>query len=152
MRLVAMEEAAILDMLWTLLLSGIELPGAATLAARNELIFLAQKALAPRAFDRVLSLLGERAMELAGPVITRYPEPCYVDPAKATEAEVMADSHLCEGSGALWSAMRETVRSLEFQPDADCQWLQHSVWIVQQRRPGGSCQGHSWTYGSQQTA
>ena len=57
-------------------------------------------------------------MELAGPVITRYPEPCYVDPKQATEAEVIADSHLCEGSGALWSAMRETVRSLEFQPDA----------------------------------
>ena len=118
MRLVAMEEAAILDMLWTLLPSGIELPGAATLATRNELIFLAQKALAPRALERVLSLLDELAMELAGPVSTRYPEPCYVDPTKATEAEVIADSHLCEGSGALWSAMRETVRSLEFQPDA----------------------------------
>ena len=118
MRLVAMEEAAILDMLWTLLPSGLELPGAATLATRNELIFLAQQALAPRAFERILSLLDELNMELAGPVITRYPEPCYVDPKQATEAEVIADSHLCEGSGALWSAVRETVRSLEFQPDA----------------------------------
>ena len=80
MRLVAMEEAAILDMLWTLLPSGLELPGAATLATRNELIYLAQQALAPRAFERILSLLDELNMELAGPVITRYPEPCYVDP------------------------------------------------------------------------
>ena len=118
MRLVAMEEAAILDMLWTLLPPGIELPGAATLATRNELIFLAQKALAPRASERMKYLLDELAVELAGPVITRYPEPCYVDPATATEAEAIADSHLCEGSGALWSAIRETVRSLEFQADA----------------------------------
>ena len=110
-----MEEAAILDMLWTLLPPDTPLPPAITFATRNEFVFLAQTALAPPAFDRVRQLLEK--FELDGSAIIRHPEPCYVDLLKSTEAEAIADSHLCEGAGALWSALRETVRSLEFQQD-----------------------------------
>eukprot|EP00439_Symbiodinium_sp_Y106_P003818 s8602_g1.t1 len=110
-----MEEAAILDMLWTLLPPDTPLPPAITFATRNEFVFLAQTALAPPAFDRVRQLLDK--FELDGSAIIRHPEPCYVDLLKSTEAEAIADSHLCEGAGALWSALRETVRSLEFQQD-----------------------------------
>ena len=56
-------------------------------------------------------------MELTGATNVHYPEPYYVDPQSSTEAEAIADAHLCEGTGSLWSAVRETVRSLPFQAD-----------------------------------
>ena len=53
MTLVAKEEAAILDMLWTLLPPEVPLPPATTFATRNELVCLAQSALTPTAFERM---------------------------------------------------------------------------------------------------
>ena len=118
MKLVAMEEAAILDMLWTLLPPEIQLPPLQqSPLPKHELVCLAQSALTPPAFERMLQLLDDLAVELTGATNVHYPEPFYVDPQRSTEAEAIADSHLCEATGSLWSAARETVRSLPFQAD-----------------------------------
>ncbi|CAE7824138.1 unnamed protein product, partial [Symbiodinium necroappetens] len=112
------QEAAILQALWGLLPLGTFLKPAVTLATRNELVYLAQTSLTTDAFEQLLQLLDKIAVEDDSCAIVSYPEPCYVNACESTSAEKTADRHLREGSGSLWVAVRETVRELDFQPDA----------------------------------
>ena len=118
MQLAARNEAAILQALWHLLPLGTHLQPAVTLATRNELVYLAQTSLTTAAFEQLLQLLDKLEAEETGNVIISYPEPRYVNACDSTPAEKTADRHLREGSGSLWVAVRETVRELEYLPDA----------------------------------
>ena len=46
-----------------------------------------------------------------------FPLPCLRAVDVVTEAEALAESFLQEGSGSLWSAVREVVRCLPFEDD-----------------------------------
>eukprot|EP00439_Symbiodinium_sp_Y106_P038374 s5198_g4.t1 len=117
MRLVALEESVILEVIRDLMPGNCQLPAAISLATRNELVTIAQAALRPGAFERLMRVLAEVDATLSGTVIIRYPEPVYVNTCRSMEAEAIADSHLLEGAGSLWSAVREVVRSLTFEAD-----------------------------------
>ncbi|CAE7246966.1 hypothetical protein AK812_SmicGene25362 [Symbiodinium microadriaticum] len=118
MQLAASEEAAILQALWRLLPLGTYLQPAVSLATRNELMYLAQTSLTTDAFEQMLQLLDKLEVEATGSTIIGYPGPSYVNACESTPAEKTADRHLREGSRSLWVAVRETVRELEYQPDA----------------------------------
>ena len=88
-----------------------------TLLTRNEIIALARELLLQDDWVSFCAYVDELARSVQQDCIIGFPSPSYVELAQVPEAEKLAEQFLQEGSGSLWSAVREATRCLHFEDD-----------------------------------
>lgn len=113
---VALEEHLLLEALRGLYNGSTPLPSAITMASRNDIIDLActwlssyEKQLFTR-YATEISCLSHRCM-------VDFPPPPVLACHPSSPAEDRANAYLSEGSGSLWTAVRETVSLLRYTSD-----------------------------------
>ena len=94
-----------------------DLPPALTMASRNDLVHTAMQALHGDARDHFLRYADSLASAIQGSIDVPFPPMPRQCPADPSIAERRAMNYLSEGSGSLWTAVRETVAMLQFSPD-----------------------------------
>ena len=88
-----------------------------TLLTRNEIIAMARELMLPDDWASFCAYVDEIARSAQRECIIGFPAPRYVALTQMPEAETLAEHFLQEGSGSLWSAVREVTRCLQFEDD-----------------------------------
>ena len=88
-----------------------------TLLTRNEIFRFARELLEGESWQSFCEFACQLSQSLGHDGIIAFPPPCMRALDVVTEAEALAESFLQEGSGSLWSAVREVVRCLPFEDD-----------------------------------
>ena len=118
MYLVALEEHLLIHALRALLpADGMACPPDLALAARNDIVVTAQALLDAEALPKFLSYADKLTMHLQGETRVSFPPLPRAAVATSTSAEACAVAHLQEGSGALWTAIRQVALLLPFRDD-----------------------------------
>ncbi|CAE7522252.1 unnamed protein product, partial [Symbiodinium necroappetens] len=87
------------------------------LAARNDIVAIAQDLLSDAALPVFLRYADELAHHLQGETRVTFPPLPRAATESSTPAEACAEAHLLEGSGALWTAIRQVATLLPFRDD-----------------------------------
>ncbi|CAE7575581.1 unnamed protein product [Symbiodinium necroappetens] len=118
MYLVALEEHLLIQALRALLpVDGKPCPPNLALAARNDIVAIAQDLLSGEALPTFLRYADELALHLQGETRVMFPPLPRAAAESGTPAEACAEAHLLEGSGALWAAIRQVATLLPFRDD-----------------------------------
>ena len=90
-----------------------------TLLTRNEIIAMARELMLPGDWTSFCAYIyvDEIARSAQRDSIIGFPAPSYMALTNMPEAETLAEHFLQEGSGSLWSAVREVTRCLQFEED-----------------------------------
>ncbi|CAE7363353.1 unnamed protein product [Symbiodinium sp. KB8] len=116
MQVVANEELALLQKLRSLTPHHRQHPSL-TLLTRNEIFRMARELLDGESWRSFCEFAFQLSQSSGHDGIIAFPLPCLRAVDAVTEAEALAESFLQEGSGFLWSAVREVVRCLPFEDD-----------------------------------
>ena len=118
MYLVALEEHLLIQALRALLpADGKTCPPSLALAARNDIVAIAQALLNDDALSTFLRYADELTLHLLGETRVMFPPQPRAATESGTPAEACAEAHLLEGSGALWTAIRQVATLLPFRDD-----------------------------------
>ena len=118
MYLVALEEHLLIQALRALLpADGQSCPPHLALAARNDIVAIAQDLLSSEALPAFLRYADELALHLQGETRVMFPPLPRAASESGTPAEACAEAYLLEGSGALWAAIRQVATLLPFRDD-----------------------------------
>ncbi|CAE7936202.1 unnamed protein product, partial [Symbiodinium necroappetens] len=85
---------------------------------RNEILQEAREVLTEDDLMQYVVFADRLARTLDGESLVAFPPPHYGATQPISEAEALAVQFLQEGSGSLWTAIREVARSLAFEEDA----------------------------------
>ena len=111
MQVVANEEMALLQKLRSLTPHHRQHPSL-TLLTRNEIFRMARELLDGESWRSFCEFAFQLSQRSGHDGIIAFPLPCLRAVDAVTDAEALAESFLQEGSGSLWSAVREVVRCL----------------------------------------
>ena len=118
MSVVAEEEFMLLLHLRSLVGLSKPLRPALSFLTRNEILQEAQEVLTEDTLQQYVVFADRLARTLDGESLIDFPPPHYGATKPISEAEALAVQFLQEGSGSLWTAIREVARSLDFEEDA----------------------------------
>ncbi|OLP81343.1 hypothetical protein AK812_SmicGene38125 [Symbiodinium microadriaticum] len=116
MQVVANEELVLLQKLRSLTPQHRQHPSL-TLLTRNEIFKMARELLDGESWGSFCEFAFQLSQSSGHDGIIAFPLPCLHAVDAVTDAEALAESFLQEGSGSLWSAVREVVRCLPFEED-----------------------------------
>ena len=88
------------------------------LLTRNEILKVAREMLSVDEWTAFYEFADQLTLSIDNDGIVGSPPPCLRDIEGPSEAELLADFFLREGSGSLWSAAREVARCLTFEDDS----------------------------------
>ncbi|CAE7868036.1 unnamed protein product [Symbiodinium necroappetens] len=118
MSVVAEEEFMLLLHLRSLVGLSKTLRPALSFLTRNEILQEAQEVLTEEDLLQYVVFADRLARTLDGESLVAFPPPHYGATQPISAAEALAVQFLQEGSGSLWTAIREVARSLDFEEDA----------------------------------
>ncbi|CAE7862783.1 unnamed protein product [Symbiodinium necroappetens] len=118
MSVVAEEEFMLLLHLRSLVGLSKTLRPALSFLTRNEILQEAREVLTEEDLLQYVVFADRLARTLDGESLVAFPPPHYGVTQPISEAEALAVQFLQEGSGSLWTAIREVARSLDFEEDA----------------------------------
>ena len=118
MSVVAEEEFILLLHLRSLVGLARTLRPALSFLTRNEILQEAREVLTEEDLQQYVVFADRLARTLDGESLANFPPPHYGAPQPLSEAEALAVQFLQEGSGSLWTAIREVARCLDFEEDA----------------------------------